>query len=98
MRYLLIVLCIIRMLDELFFDVEKGRYVTGRQSSQRCMMTTIQTLLKKFVALQPAIEEHSERALRVATADCQRVQFAGQDKNCQDVMGGQWYRWLPRRA
>lgn len=56
------------MLDEFFVDVEKGRYVTGSQSSQRCTITTIQTLLMKFISLQLAIEEDSERAPRVATA------------------------------
>lgn len=68
MRYLLIVLCIIRILGRLFVDVGKGRYVTGSQSSQRCTITTIQALLMKFVSLQLAIEEDSERAPRVATA------------------------------
>lgn len=83
MRYLLIVLCIIPILGQLFVDVEKGRYVTGSQSSQRCTITTIQTLLKKFVSLQLAIEEDSERALRVVMA-VSSVEVAGADDDIKE--------------
>jgi uncharacterized tellurite resistance protein B-like protein len=47
------------------------------------MITTIQTLLKKFVPLQAAVEEDSEQALRLATAVL-LVEVAGADDDIKE--------------